>query len=198
MTIRKFLPVVTLAAAIAYPCTASALPQEPSQASGDSVADAARKAREQKKIAPKAKRVVTEDDIAPRPAMAATPPAAQGETPAPGTADGAATPKTGDVAEAKEDPNSEAAWRKRFAAQHKRIADAQLELDVLQRELQKAGVQYYSDPQKALKEQYSRQEINDKNDKIEAKKKEIAALNQQLSNMEEELRRSGGDPGWSR
>ena len=98
----------------------------------------------------------------------------------------------------KEDPNSEKAWRKRFAAQRQKIADAEQELDVLQREAQKADVQYYSDPQKALNEQFSRKEINDKNAKIEAKKKQIDDLKQQLAAMEDQLRASGGDPGWAR
>ena len=68
----------------------------------------------------------------------------------------------------------------------------------MQREAEKADVQYYPDPQKALNEQLTRNEINEKNDKIAAKKKEIADLKQQLSDMEDELRRAGGDFGWSR
>ena len=54
------------------------------------------------------------------------------------------------------------------------------------------------DPQKALSEQYTRKDINDHDVKIQAKKDEIAQLKQQLSDMEDELRRSGGDIGWSR
>ncbi len=68
----------------------------------------------------------------------------------------------------------------------------------MQREAEKADVQYYPDPQKALNEQLTRNEINEKNDKIAAKKKEIADLKQQLSDMEDEVRRTGGDLGWTR
>lgn len=75
---------------------------------------------------------------------------------------------------------------------------AEKELDILQREEEKAQVQYYSDPQKALMEQNTRKDINDKNAKIDQKKQEIANLKQQLSDMEDELRKSGGDPGWAR
>ncbi len=67
-----------------------------------------------------------------------------------------------------------------------------------QREAEKADLQYYSDPQKAMNEQFTRQEINEKNDKIAAKKKEIADLKQQLSDMEDQLHSAGGDPGWAR
>ena len=56
----------------------------------------------------------------------------------------------------------------------------------------------HSDPQKALKEQNSRQDINDTTAKITAKKQELANLKQQLDDMEDDLRKSGGDPGWAR
>src|SRR5881398_2278316 len=100
-------------------------------------------------------------------------------------------------AEEKEDPNSEKAWRKRFGEQHTKIAKAEKELDILQRELQKSQVQYYADPTKAMNEQNNRSEINDKTAKMEAKKKELVQLRQQLDDMETELRKSGGDPGWA-
>lgn len=170
--------------------------------SSGSVAEAARKAREAKKNAPKPKHSLTDDDLTPR-ASDATP------SPAPsasGAGTAAAAGKTGQPAadgavqadEKKEDPNSEAAWRKRFAEVRRKIADAQTELDVLTREAQKADVQYYSDPQKAMNEQFSRNEINEKNEKIAAKKNEIAGLNQRLGDLEDELRRAGGDPSWAR
>ena len=177
--------------------SASLHAQDQSQSgTGGSVADAARKAREQKKNAPKPKHVLTDDDVAPR-AGVTPPPAAIAPTDATQAQDGA-SPQASGTSEPKEDPHSEAAWRKRFAAIRRKISEAQTELDVLTREAQKADVQYYSDPQKAMKEQYSRTEINEKNEKIAAKKKEIEALNQQLGSLEDELRRSGGDPGWAR
>jgi len=168
-------------------------------ATGDPVADAARKARQEKKSAPKPKKVFTDDDVARKPAAAEAPapssPTANpsGETPA-----STAQAVSQDDSSAKEDPNSEAQWRKRFAAQRKKIAIAEKELNVLQQEAEKAEVQYYPDPQKALNEQLTRNEINEKNDKIAAKKKEIADLKQQLSDMEDEVRRTGGDLGWTR
>src|SRR5258708_2634480 len=51
-----------------------ALAQQDQSSTGDPVADAARKTREQKKIAPKPKKVFTEDDIAPKPAADAPAP----------------------------------------------------------------------------------------------------------------------------
>jgi len=106
----------------------------------------------------------------------------------------AAEPKTGQA----EDPNGEKAWRKRFQVQHDKIAKAERELDILQRESEKAQTQYYSDPQKALTQQNSRSDILEKKTKIDAKKKEIQQLKQELEDLEDQLRKSGGDTGWAR
>lgn len=174
-----------------------------SQQSGDPVADAARKAREQKKDQPKPKKVYDDDNIPHAPRTEAPPPAqpaanpsdanqAQGQAGAQGDAKA-----EGDAAGVKE-KSPEEIWRERFKKQHDRIAQAEKELDVLQREDDKAQLQYYSDPQKALMEQNSRKDINDKNAKIAAKQKEIDNLKQQLSDMEDQLRKSGGDMGWAR
>jgi len=180
--------------------------QGAAQQTGDPVADAARKAREekQKKDAQKPKRVYTDDDIKP---AAPDKPEIQNASAAGATTSGtdasigatqaADAKKPGDAAQ-KEDPNGEKAWRKRFSEQHKKIADAERELDVLQRELQKSSVQYYADPTKAMNEQNNRKEINDKSAKIDAKKQELAQLRQQLDDMEADLRKAGGDPGWAR
>jgi len=195
-TNHLLISAALLAACISVSSVSFAQQDQSQAGTGDSVAAAARKAREQKKNSPKPKHVLTDDDVAPR-ATVPTQPAPTAPAEAATNAGGAAPQQTAEV-EQKEDPNSEAAWRKRFAALRRKIADAQTELDVLTREAQKADVQYYADPQKALKEQYSRSEINGKNDKIAAKKKEIESLNQQLASLEEDLRRSGGDPGWAR
>src|SRR6266699_3919545 len=115
---------------------------------------------------------------------------------------GSAT-KAGDAAKAgdeskTEDPNGEAAWRKRFQAQRGKIAKAERELDILSRELEKAQLEYYPDPQKAMTQQNTRADINDKTAKIDAKKKQLDDLKQGLNDLEDQLRKAGGDPGWAR
>ena len=59
-------------------------------------------------------------------------------------------------------------------------------------------MQYYTDPQKALSEQYSRKDISEKDTKIDAKKQEVAQMKQRIADLEDALRKSGGDPGWAR
>jgi hypothetical protein len=167
--------------------------QGSSQQSGsDPVADAARKAREDKKNAAKPKKVYTDDDVKPAATAAAPHTGAAAET------TGAAGQQKAGDASVDQDPNGEAAWRKKFKDQHDKITKAEVELDVLQRELQKAQTEYYPDPQKAMTEQNTRKEVNDKMAKIDAKKQEIAQLQQGLTDLEDQLRKSGGDPGWAR
>lgn len=174
-------------------------PQEPS------VAEAARKAREQKKSQPKAARVITNDELgAIRGSISvvgnpAAPPAeAPAEMPAAApaaTGDQAAKPK-----EAKEtkEAKDETYWRKRFTEARGKLRTAEKELDILQRELNLQQQQYYSDPNKALRQQYDRKDINDLRKAIDDKKKEVDQLKQSLSDLEDELRREGGDSGWAR
>lgn len=198
--LRVFSALALLFVPLVFSAVAYGRQDQSQSSTGDPVADAARKAREEKKVAPKPKKVFTDDDVAPRATAPAPPPAPSGAAPT-----GNATSATALARQAKagaeqqkEDPNSESVWRKRFADQRRKISDAEAELDVLQREASKADLQYYSDPQKAMVEQFTRDEINKKNEKIAAKKKEIENLKQQLSDMEDQLRAAGGEPGWAR
>lgn len=213
----KWLATLTLCSGVCLAAAPAFAQQDQSQSNnsqqtGDSLADAARKAREQQKTQPKPKKVFTDDDVKPatradeQAATQASQPTDQnqsgsGEQTQAGASDqnqsaGGDKAQSGQAGAQKEDPAS--AWKRKFAEQRAKIATAEKELDVLQREEQKAEVQYYPDPQKALQEQYTRQDINDKLAKIDAKKKEIADLKQQLDDLEDQLRKSGGDPGWAR
>jgi hypothetical protein len=98
----------------------------------------------------------------------------------------------------KVEEKGEAYWRKQFAEIHYKIRMAQSELDVLQRELNEALLIYDPNPQKAMRENVTRKNIDSHRQAIEDKKKELAELRRQLSDLEDELRHAGGDPGWSR
>jgi hypothetical protein len=170
------------------------------QSATDPLADAARKAQEKKKTGPKPKKVYTDEDFrgaAPAPAPAPVAGTANAET-----KDSSDAAAGGDKNSASKDAgagkSSEDLWRKRFREARDKLAQAEQELDILQREAQKAQVQYYNDPQKALSEQYTRKDVSDKDTKIAAKKQEIAQMKQRIADMEDELRKSGGDSGWAR
>ncbi len=197
------LPALCLAGLTAYAQQQGSSQQQTS----DPVADAARKAREEKKNAQKPKKVYTDDDVrhnlgGPAAPSSTTGTGSAGTNSTGGAAASGEKKATGEQKAGKdekgEDPNSEAAWRKRFQDQREKIAKAERELDILQREAQKSQVQYYTDPQKAMTEQNSQAEVNEKMAKIQAKKQEIVQLKQGLDDLEDQLRKSGGDIGWAR
>ncbi len=155
----------------------------------DSVADAARKAQAEKKNAPKAKLTIDNDNLGTLTGTVNV----VGEQPAPpeDQTKKPAAPKTG--APAKD----EAYWRGRFADANKKLADDAHELDITQRELNLKQEQYYTDPMAALKQEYSRQDINDSKTKIDELTAQVAQDKADIANLEDELRQAGGDPGWA-
>jgi chromosome segregation ATPase len=168
-------------AAPAAPATTQApAPQQ------ESIAEAARKAREAKKEAPKATKVFTNDDI----------PGAGGLSTVGEAKDG----KEGDAGAADKDAsaNGEKAWREKFATLRAKLAHDQEDLSVMQREIGVLDVQNYSDPVKAMQQELTRDDINKKAADIDAKTQQIKADQQAIDDAEDDLRKSGGDSGWSR
>jgi len=184
--------LMTLAFA-AIPAAARAQQQsDPQQSTGDAVADAARKAREKRKDATKPAKVYTDEDV-----RHSVPSDTSTDAKPADESTGKNPDAQGKDAKGKPGESEESKWRKQFKGAHDDLARMEKELDILQREGNKAQLQYYSDPQKAMKEQYTRQEINDKDTQIAAKKKEIEQQKQKISDMEDALRKAGGDPGWA-
>jgi hypothetical protein len=72
----------------------------------------------------------------------------------------------------------------------------QRELEVLQQRLGQNQVQYYSNPSEALQQQHSREDINRLQEAIDQKQQQVDADRQALTDLEDELRSQGGDPGW--
>lgn len=192
---KRIILAAAVAIFLALPMAAQTQPnQQPS------LGDAARKLREQKKNPTKPAKVITNDNLGSSPAAAtaaaetAAAPAEAGPSQAKPSKPGAQAEETPEKQRAKE----EAQWRKRFAEAHTKLEQAEKELDILQRELNLLQRQYYSDPNKALQQQYSRQDIDAHRQKIADKQQEVDQLKQALSDLEDELRRSGGDPGLAR
>jgi chromosome segregation ATPase len=170
--------------------------QTQSQAQGtqqDSVADAARKAREKAKTnSVPAKKTYTNDNVSALRVneISVLAPNANAEK--------YAATDSEKAAEAKPEPKKdEAYWRKRFSDARTKLAIAQKDLDVSQRELNLLQTQYYSDPNKALQQQLTRDDINAKTAKVDEKKQQVADLTQAIEDLKDELRRSGGEPGWA-
>jgi len=160
----------------------------------DSLAAAARRAREQKKESAKAAKVIDNDNIPTRGGVSTVGGSSEGAS-GEAAAGGAASSASGGGAAG---PKDEKYWREKFASLRHKLEQDQAALDVQQRELAQLDIQYYPDPTQAMQQQLTRSDINDKTAKIDATKKQIQADEQAISDAEEELRRSGGDIGWSR
>jgi hypothetical protein len=186
-------------------CAAAAQDMQPTAPQEPSVADAARKAKAEKKGEAAPQHVWTDDNI---PKVPREVPAAAGEGGQEGTGEvaGAATaeakPPAGE-SDAKKQADLEAKWRLKFADAQKKLDDDQKELDLTQRELNLKREQYYSDPNTAMREQYQYPgqkggEINDMAKKIDDLKQKIEQDKQAISDLEDQLRHEGLPPGWAR
>jgi len=199
-----FLAVILLLAASISIGRAQDNSAPASGSSSGSLGDAARKARAQKKDSNKPAKVFTNDDMGGLRGTISV----IGNEPTPASARDKSAEKTDDTkktndkktptAEAKkETPQDEPYWRARFAAARKALADDTKELDILQREYNLKQEQYSQDPNWAMHEQNSRADINKTRDEIDAKKQDVEEDKQALSDLEDELRKSGGEPGWA-
>jgi hypothetical protein len=159
------------------------------QSQGESVADAARKAQAEKKDATKSKMVIDNDSldkitgtinvVGSEPAKADDP------------------DKKLDDKDKQTTAKDEKYWRQKFADANKKLTDDEKELDILQREYNLKQQQYYADPMASLKQEYSRQDLNDSKAKIDDKTAVVAQDKAAISDLEDQLHQAGGDPGWA-
>jgi predicted RNase H-like nuclease (RuvC/YqgF family) len=175
--------------------------------SEDSIAEYARKVRAERAKKEGAKvKMYTNDNLpaATTISTVGTSSAAEGGTAAEGAAAaGAAAEGEAPPAEGEKKECDEACWKGKFSDQRAKIKEAETQVDILQREYNLARVQYYQDPNAAMREQYSNvtgggRELQDLLKRIDEKKAEVEKLKQDLSRLEDDLRRSGGQPGWAR
>ncbi|MGB8543447.1 MAG: hypothetical protein WCD49_17590 [Candidatus Acidiferrales bacterium] len=154
----------------------------------DPLVAAARRAREEKKDQAKSAKVFTNDNLPTTGGISAV-----GEASATAGTDKA----SGSGGSASLD-SQEKMWREKFGTLRHKLEQDQQELDVMQRELGVLDVQYYNNPVKTLQQELTRSDINKKTSDIDAKKAQIEADTQAISDAEDDLRKSGGDPGWAR
>jgi len=163
-----------------------------------SVVDAARRAQAAKKNAPKAKMTIDDDNLG---TITGT---VNVVGPAPASPDDATQKAAVDDKAAKSDApamkapvRNESYWRGKFAVANKKLADDAHELDITQREYNLKQQQFYTDPMASLKQDYSRQDLNDTKTKIDQLAAAVEQDKTDLANLQDELRQAGGDPGWA-
>ncbi len=162
--------------------------QQSSGPNDTSLGNIARQLNAQKAKAPKPVKVITNDTIsteAKEPSALAPPAKGKSST-------GAAPEEPPAKAHDAEYYRSQMSTLQGNLDTHKR------ELDVLQQKLGQNQMQYYSDPNKSLQQQYSREDVNKLTDEINAKKQQVADDEKAIEDLRDQLRREGGDPGWLR
>jgi hypothetical protein len=113
-------------------------------------------------------------------------------------AEGKEGEKKTEGAAAKPGAEAEKEYREKAAKLRDALATEEKKLDVLQRESNLASIQYYSDPNRAMNEQYSRNELNTRQAEIDKQKATVEAARRAISNLEDELRKKNLPPGWAR
>lgn len=186
--------LITLALSSTMLCAPIYLAARQDQSQGqESVADAARRAQADKKTAPQAKMTIDNDNLGTLTGTISV----VGEGPAPTEGDAKKTDEKATKEGEKPAPKDEAYWRNRFTAANKKLTDDQHELDIMQREYNLKQEQFYTDPMAALKQEYSRQDLNDSKAKIDEKTATVEQDKTDISTLEDDLRKAGGDPGWA-
>jgi len=181
------LAVPFIAACILVPC-AAALPQDSQNQQAQSVADAARHAREQKKAAAKSSKVITDEDIDTKNLKPGAeglnvggPPKLDTQPPSPAAVAAAEAADQAADSAAKE-PAKKPGEDPAIAGLKGQIAQATKELDLLQRELALDQDEYFSKPDYAndkagkVKLDAQQRQINSKKEDLEGLKTRLAAL----------------------
>ena len=163
-----------------------------SVASAQSLGDVAKKEEQRRKTVKSSGKVYTNDQLKadPTPSVPAT--SATGTTPAPAASTPAPAPSDDST-----DKGDEKTWRKRIADARDALQRSQAFADALQSQLNALTTDFVNrdDP-------IQRQQIANKRDaalaELERVKKEVAAQNKAINDIQEQARRAGVPAGWVR
>jgi hypothetical protein len=186
----------------------------PAQNSTSSVplGDLARQLKAQRAKTGEKSKVFTNDDLATQspsgeqsaasPAKSSsttTKEAKSGEMPAKKTSGNEAEKES--AAETGEQTHGEKYYREHMSKLQDRLQIDQRELSVLEQKLGQNQMQYYPDPNKGLLQESgptAMSDIHKLQDQIDKKRAEIAADQEAIDDLREQLRHEGGDAGWLR
>jgi hypothetical protein len=180
ISFRVVLPAAVAAALFSVPIFAQSQDEQ-----SPSVADAARRAREQKKKSEKPARVINDDNLKPAPGPTNPPDLQTAKAAAPEAAPAApaAAPAEAAAPERKDSSDNSA----EAASMKAQLEGLQKELDLLQREVPLARDNFYSKPDYAhdttgkAKLEALMQQVTDKQQDVEGLKARLATLLEQLA-----------------
>jgi len=174
--------------------------QEPP--ASDSLVDFARQARAERAKSHEKPKVYTNEDIEALPPLPmVTTQAKPGEQAVTSANSPEHTFAKPGPAKAAGDEHGEAYFRARMGQLEERLEFDQRELTVLQQRLGQNQMNYYSDPLQGLLQSSGPTALSDVHnlqDQIEAKQAAVVKDQEAIDDLQEELRRAGGDPGWLR
>lgn len=175
---------------------ASAQQQQASQQQSDSIADAARRSREQKKEQAKPGKVWDNDTMPTKPGtvnvvgQSAPSSDASGNPPA-ATSQAAGGASESGAAKGSEKPAKDVkALQASIAAAKDQLQSVKTELDILQRKYNLDSQMYYGKPNYAA-DTDGAAKLADEKSQIDAKQQEVDAAQKKVSELEEELKNSG-------
>ena len=173
-------------------CPAAAARAQSQTDQNASVAEAARKARETKKEAPKTERVWTNDNLNTSPASSRTSqpsPASAGGAKAsqPASQETAAPPEESASSGPAENEESEADLTAELAGAKRQLADAEKDLDLAKREFDLDREQYYSNPDFRA-DTKGKAALDSLQQQIAAKQKEVQELKEKVASLEAKVK----------
>ena len=175
--------------------------------------DVARKLKAQRAEPKEKSRLFTSDDLTARSPSSGRPAASpanasttseQGkaeEKPVKESSDKEAEKESAKPTKTEEEPHGEKYFRNRMSKLQDQLDIHQRELSVLQQKLGQGEMLYYPNPNQGLLQQSGPTAMSDVyklQDQIAKKKAEVAADQEAIESLREQLRREGGDPGWLR
>jgi chromosome segregation ATPase len=172
--------------------------------SSESLVDVARQLKAQRAKSQEKPKVFTNDDLAALPPLPATSRAAAPEAkPSKETSGKEAKQESASatLAGTDQEPHGEKYFREHMGELEARLGLDERELNVLQQKLQLSELMYYPDPNKGLLQESgptAMADVHKLQDEVTKKEADIAADQDAIEGLREQLRRDGGDAGWLR
>ena len=190
---RKAMVALILAAGM---CLATAGWSQAQDSQPMSLGDLARKMREQHPQAKTETKVFTNDNIPKQGGLIDSSASATDTATASKSGTDQGEPSKGEASKSGE--HNEKYYRDQMAELQSTKAMHERELSVLEQKLSLNQTQYYNDPNKTLNQEFSRADINKKQDEMDAKKKQIEEDQKAIDDLQAQCQREGCPASWLR